>query len=187
MGKRVNMAYEESRAAVLDLLMELMYSYGPKGKPRPNAARHALDMQVCRRLGLCFVTCVQYRYSQHLCAAADLPTYLDNLVYMVKDAGREWRASLVVLLGAAGHVVAILAAAGPVELGHDGVCVLEALVFVGGGGGLVLQSFRQDEVVCWAVRDLAVFCGLETLLLAGFARAAEDAGNDLDAAETGWG
>jgi hypothetical protein len=97
--------------------------------------------------------------------------------------GGRGRARLGLVLGAAGGGVAVLA----VVPCHERGCVAVVLHFVGYGGGFVLQGLREHEVVCGAVGHLAAFCGLETLLLAGFASAAKDAGDDLDAAETRWG
>jgi hypothetical protein len=52
-----------------------------------------------------------------------------------------------------------------------------------GGRGLVL-GLGHRQACRGAVRDVALGGGGETLFLAGFACAAENAGDDLDAAET---
>lgn len=53
-----------------------------------------------------------------------------------------------------------------------------------GGGGVVL-GLGHRQPCRRAVRDVALGGRGETLFLAGFASAAENAGDDLDAAETG--
>lgn len=55
-----------------------------------------------------------------------------------------------------------------------------------GGRGLVL-GLGHRQACRGAVRDVALGGGGETLFLAGFACAAENAGDDLDTAETVWG
>lgn len=98
--------------------------------------------------------------------------------------GREGWPGLVDLLGAAGRAVADLAVVGHVELVRELVGVFLVEFKFDPSEVSLLQGFREHEIVGRAVRDLAVLCELETLLLAGFAGAAEHTGDDLDAAET---
>lgn len=101
--------------------------------------------------------------------------------------------SLVDLLNSTCSAVAELAVPRLVELVLHLACVFYALielqisVLVGLGRGflLVLEAFRQVQVLRWTVRDTAFFGEGKTLFLACLACATEDAGDDLDAAETG--